>query len=295
MRNDEIRPDRAELRVKEMARQICMVPGCGRVRSSQGICEMHHRRVKKTGTIEGRKRYKDIAGQRFGRLVAIEPIGSKSGAKLWKCACDCGATTSLTQPALTSGNTRSCGCLRTDGLRQKGRGATHGKSRPGAGPAPEYISWFSMLQRCENPNNPSYHNYGGRGIVVCDEWHDAARFMADMGARPPGHTLDRIDPDGSYCPSNCRWATIKEQSRNKRRHRWMRYHGVVGPVFYVADETGIEYKKLYRMAADSVDGAEFIDEVSVGVDAEAFGFVPCKRAVDDHENTPGFVEVWGVR
>lgn len=129
---------------------------------------------------------------------------------------------------LTSGNTRSCGCLRAEKALQKvpamaARNRTHGLAGQGQQAKTLYGTWRAMMQRCYNPQHRYYHRYGGRGIIVWEPWHDAARFVADIqaiiGPRPPGRTLDRADNDGNYEPGNIRWATPLQQSRNSSRRR----------------------------------------------------------------------------
>lgn len=124
------------------------------------------------------------------------------------CECVCGTRRRVRRDGLALGLSKSCGCLRLDAI------ATHNGSHG----APGYNSWVAMIQRCHNPNNISFHNYGGRGISVCDEWRsDFSRFMADVGPRPTGaHSVDRIDGTRGYEPGNVRWATRTEQSRNRR-------------------------------------------------------------------------------
>ena len=147
-----------------------------------------------------------IAGKKFERLTAIERAGQdRFGRAVWRCKCECGTEVAVAAFRLSSGHTRSCGCL-------TGRGnATHGKSRTGA-----HRSWLAMKARCLNPRSSFFARYGGRGITVCAEWADSFEaFFADMGERPLGATLDRIDTDSNYCPTNCRWATVQEQQNNR--------------------------------------------------------------------------------
>ena len=156
---------------------------------------------------------KNIAQQRFGRLTAISSTGEKKwGVFLWHCMCDCGGTHIAAVNSLIAGLVRSCGCL----LKET---ASNNAMRHGEYGSPTYKSWDSMMQRCNNPNTRSFKNYGGRGISVYPPWQQYETFRKDMGERPPGTSLDRIDVNGDYTPSNCRWATAATQARNQRRNR----------------------------------------------------------------------------
>lgn len=155
---------------------------------------------------------KNLAGQRFGRLTVIRFLGvTEKHHALWECRCDCTGTKTVTTGKLTRGHVMSCGCLEKEVRGSHWR--THGMSH-----SPEHLAWLGMKRRCLNPKIHNFADYGGRGIQVCERWKDSfENFYADMGQRPtPKHSLDRKDVNGPYDKENCRWATKKEQSRNRR-------------------------------------------------------------------------------
>lgn len=158
---------------------------------------------------------KSLTGQTFGRLSVLERYGSRKGRVNWLCRCECGKLHEAVSHALTSGHTKSCGCWKDE--RNASTEPTHGHASRKTGLSPTYQSWRGMWTRCTNPNVKSYKDYGGRGVQICERWKDFGNFLADMGERPDGRTLDRINVHGNYEPSNCRWATRKEQAMNTQK------------------------------------------------------------------------------
>lgn len=153
----------------------------------------------------------DLSGKVFDRLTVLRKEGRDShGRALWKCKCTCGTDLIVISANLRSGNTGSCGCIRSRfAIPKESKSAETRKS-------PTYISWASMWSRCTNSNRNTWKYYGGRGITVCNQWKRFDNFVDDMGERPAGKSLDRINTNGNYEPNNCRWATASEQMRNRR-------------------------------------------------------------------------------
>lgn len=166
-------------------------------------------------------RYGEILqrGEKFGMLTPMSFEGiNLDKRQIWRFMCDCGNEVILDGYRVFRGSPKSCGCL------VKKRLTTHGHA--GHTRSPEYQSWSGMHNRCKNQTHINYHMYGARGITVCDRWKKFENFLEDMGARPSGMSLERIDSNGNYDPGNCRWATIGEQARNTRRMANSGIHGI---------------------------------------------------------------------
>lgn len=194
-------------------------------------------------------RYKDISGQKFGRLLALWPAG-RSGKEekiFWSCQCDCGNIVLATCDSLRRKNTKSCGCYRDELIVTLSR--THGQSSQ-KHKASEYRTWINMKTRCYNDKYPEYFLYGGRNIALCDRWRDSfENFYADMGPKPEPkrkYSIDRINNNGNYEPGNCRWATSREQNNNRRSNRLITYQNRTQTLSQWAEELNIDIKILWN-------------------------------------------------
>lgn len=186
-------------------------------------------------------RLKDLTGQVFGRYTVIRRHGSDSlGKATWLCLCSCGTEHVVRGYALTRGSAKSCGCLVKETSSQNS--TKHGLLKENH---PTYRTWASMKNRCANEKDPNFKNYGARGIVVCDRWRESfAAFFEDMGAKPAGMSLDRIDVNGNYEPKNCRWATVEQQQNNKRNNALITVKGVTKTHSQWARELGIHHSTI---------------------------------------------------
>ena len=188
-------------------------------------------------------------GDRFGSLVVDGDVFKQDRRRKVRCRCDCGSVTTPSVQHLFSGAAVSCGCRKARAAAETGRKNRKHGGVVGGRRAPAYLSWASMHLRCGNPNATGYANYGGRGINVCDRWSGPdgyAQFLADMGDRPPGHTLDRADNDGPYDPDNCRWATVADQLRNRRTSVLITFNGVTRSASEWAAEIGTHRNNILR-------------------------------------------------
>lgn len=187
----------------------------------------------------------DCTGRRFGRLVAIavaSKASRKTGNTRWLCHCDCGNETVVAISNLRGGHTLSCGCYMLQRARESAR--THG----GKGTA-LYGVWCTMRARCNNPNNNNYRHYGARGIDVCSDWSDFARFQlwASSNGYRRGLSIDRIDANKGYSPENCRWTDAKAQARNRPNHNIMfEYRGVTACLAEHVERSGLKYATVNR-------------------------------------------------
>ena len=190
----------------------------------------------------------DRTGQKCGRLTVLYKA-DRPGATLWVCRCDCGKTVEVLGPNLGSGNSKSCGCYARQ--RTSETHTTHGMS---------YTStraiWNQMVQRCTNPNVKGYPRYGGRGIKFDPRWAVFENFLADMGERPPGLTLERQDTNGPYSPSNCVWATYVAQNNNRRSNRHIPINGERMTLAQAARLTGKPYHAIYNQSVREARAAK---------------------------------------
>ena len=185
----------------------------------------------------------DMTGERFGRLTVMEFafIDIYRHAH-WLCKCDCGNEKIINGKALRCGDTKSCGCINLERIKTMGIKHNCRKTRL-------YKTWANMKSRCQNPNATNYSNYGGRGIQVCDEWKNSFENFRDW-ALSNGYkddlTIDRIDVNGNYKPSNCRWATNKQQGNNKSDNREITYNGRTKTLMQWSEITGIKRETIAK-------------------------------------------------
>jgi hypothetical protein len=188
----------------------------------------------------GRGGKDDLTGKRFGSLTALSEAGrDRTRSVLWRCACDCGGERIVAAGYLNAGDVQSCGCVN--------RSKTHGQTSTAL-----YVRWKAMIQRTTNPNATAYAEYGGRGITVCSEWRQFEGFARDMGPTfSPDLSIERVDVNGGYAPSNCVWAPQAQQARNRRNNKQITFQGVTMVAADWAEYLGLNRKRLYsRLAAN---------------------------------------------
>lgn len=188
----------------------------------------------------------DLTGQRFGRLVVNQFAGAnKNRESMWICKCDCGRCITTRGSSLRNGETKSCGCLHSE-LSKKIAGenfTTHGKTDTRL-----FRIWSKMVARTEDPKQDHFDCYGGRGIRVCEEWRNSFQAFYDWAVNngyKAGLSIDRIDVNGDYSPENCKWSTMKEQSRNRRSNVKLTYHGETMLMVEWSERTGIKFGTLW--------------------------------------------------
>lgn len=181
----------------------------------------------------------DISGEVFGRLTAHRVVRrNKHNQLIWSCTCECGNETEALGFLLRRGETQSCGCLKRETIAKVNY--RHGRTRTKI-----YAIWHSMMQRCYDNNSHAYQRYGGRGIEVCDKWKSFDGFYADMGEKPDGMSLERINNDGNYSPDNVVWASDKAQANNRRSNVVLEYQGRKQTMQQWADESGVKIGTIW--------------------------------------------------
>jgi len=184
----------------------------------------------------------DLTGQIFGRLTVISRSENKHGRAYWRCKCECGNEKDVIGKELKSGNVKSCGCLRKEIVGTQFR--THGATETRL-----YYIWSSMKKRCENPYHEKHKkDYQGRGIAVCNEWHDFSVFQewALANGYADNLSIDRIDNNKGYSPDNCRWTDSKTQANNKRNNVHITFNGITQTIAQWADSLGMAFNVLHN-------------------------------------------------
>lgn len=217
--------------------------------------------------IASRKRFfKDMTGEKIGRLLFIKEVFDERPGAYWECLCDCGTVTIVHGGLVRGGHTTSCGCFKTEQILKAV--TKHGKSKDLI-----YFLWNTMMERCYNPNSTSYHKYGERGIKVCERWQVFENFFEDMGDKPDGLSLERIDVNGDYHPDNCKWGTASEQAFNIRK----RSNNTSGRTGVDLDASGLwrariwKDKKCYKLGY--FESYEEACEARSNAELELYGFI----------------------
>lgn len=193
-------------------------------------------------------KFRDLTGDKFGRWTVLEKTQTKYREHFWMCICECGTKKEVIGGSLKTGRSRSCGCYSSELSTKHGMDGT-----------PTYNTWCHMLSRCNNTKHKQYADYGGRGIYVCDRWKEFVSFYADMGEKPDGMSLDRIDNDGPYEPVNCRWVTQKTQVRNRRISPRYEYEGETLSLAEFCERKNIPWRRVYERMRAGWDVAKAVD------------------------------------
>lgn len=190
----------------------------------------------------------NLSGTKFGKLLAVERVPSGKGNQTtWLCKCDCGLLKTVATGSLVNGDTKSCGCSSHEAARQRfiQMNTSHGWSGTAT-----HESWKAMKQRCLNKRNPNYADYGGRGVLVCESWMRFEHFLADMGPRPEGTSIERKNNSLGYNKHNCKWATPTEQANNKRTTTIVTANGETKPLTQWCREKGLNYQTIQGRIQD---------------------------------------------
>lgn len=200
--------------------------------------------------------YIDITGKQYGKLTVVEFAYKKGSRTYWRCSCECGNDIIVRSDSIKNGHAKSCGCLKIEKLRNNPPHYIHGQRHTRV-----YRIWSEMLTRCYNKNIKGYSNYGRRGIFVCEQWHDFKNFYdwAMANGYTDRLTIDRIDNNGSYCPENCRWATQKQQSNNRRTNQFYIVANEKLTIAQIAEKYCIDYKLLWNRLKKNWDIEKAID------------------------------------
>lgn len=210
----------------------------------------------------------DITGKRFNKLVALRFVPDASDYAKFLFVCDCGKEKIIMAQSVIRGATISCGCFGSEATSK--RATTHGHGKSGRNRSPTYSSWASMMMRGEWGGHASFARYGAIGIRVFSEWHSFENFLRDMGERPTGTSIDRIDNTKGYFPGNCRWATRREQALNTSRTIKVTIDGEAVIVFDLCEKLGLSRKAVRARAVRR--GDDYVSALqSFGIECEAFG------------------------